>query len=122
MPMRSIAPPIDVELNIPEGTGVLPSPAASLNGYQHNFSYSCASSSTRVDTSSPISATLNADISANKMPRSVHPVEWTVEEVVDWLRYKGFDEMVCDKFSEQEITGDVLLELDVAILKSEIGI
>jgi hypothetical protein len=52
----------------------------------------------------------------------VHPADWTVDEVVDWLRSKGFDEAVCEKFIEQEITGDVLLELDVNVLKSEIGI
>ncbi|KAF8806186.1 hypothetical protein BYT27DRAFT_7191502 [Phlegmacium glaucopus] len=51
-----------------------------------------------------------------------HPTEWSVEEVVDWLGGKGFDQDVCDKFVEQEITGDVLLELDVNLLKSEIGV
>ncbi|KAJ7170172.1 hypothetical protein C8R46DRAFT_994929 [Mycena filopes] len=51
-----------------------------------------------------------------------HPSEWTVDEVVDWLKSKGFDEDVCDKFTEQEITGDVLLDLDVNLLKTEIGI
>ncbi|KAJ7847871.1 hypothetical protein B0H13DRAFT_2091141 [Mycena leptocephala] len=53
---------------------------------------------------------------------SKHPSEWTVDEVVDWLKSKGFDEDVCDKFTEQEITGDVLLDLDVNLLKTEIGI
>ncbi|KAJ7109899.1 hypothetical protein C8R44DRAFT_678459 [Mycena epipterygia] len=53
---------------------------------------------------------------------SKHPSEWTVDEVVDWLKTKGFDEDVCDKFTEQEITGDVLLDLDVNLLKTEIGI
>ena len=27
-----------------------------------------------------------------------HPSEWTVDEVVDWLKSKGFDQGVCDKF------------------------
>jgi len=45
------------------------------------------------------------------------PVEWTVEQVVEWIRSKGFDEGVCGKFAEHEITGDVLLELDVNMLK-----
>jgi hypothetical protein len=27
-----------------------------------------------------------------------HPMEWSVKEVVDWLKSKGFDEDVCDKF------------------------
>ncbi|KAJ7459106.1 hypothetical protein B0H11DRAFT_179716 [Mycena galericulata] len=51
-----------------------------------------------------------------------HPSEWTVEEVVEWIKSKGFDEDVCDKFTEQEITGDVLLDLNVDLLKTEIGI
>lgn len=51
-----------------------------------------------------------------------HPSEWSVEDVVEWLKTKGFDLDVCDKFTEQEITGDVLLELDVNLLKTEIGI
>jgi SAM domain (Sterile alpha motif) len=109
-------------LSLQEGAGVLPSPAASLNGHQHGYSISSITSSTRVAASSPLTASRNADYSTDRKPRNAHPVEWTVEEVVDWLRSKGFDEMVCDKFSEQEITGDVLLELDLAILKSEIGI
>ncbi|KAF8652266.1 hypothetical protein AX16_004482 [Volvariella volvacea WC 439] len=57
-----------------------------------------------------------------KAKEKAPPVEWSVDDVVDWLKSKGFDKDVCDKFTEQEITGDVLLELDVNILKSEIGI
>ncbi|KAL0950372.1 hypothetical protein HGRIS_010337 [Hohenbuehelia grisea] len=52
----------------------------------------------------------------------VHPSEWSVDEVVEWLKSRGFDQDVCDKFTEQEITGDVLLELDANLLKTEIGI
>ncbi|KAG0697293.1 hypothetical protein DFH29DRAFT_1003838 [Suillus ampliporus] len=54
--------------------------------------------------------------------KSVPPSEWSVEEVVDWLKSKGFGQDVCDRFIEQEITGDVLLELDINLLKAEIGI
>ncbi|KAG2343720.1 hypothetical protein BDR05DRAFT_962839 [Suillus weaverae] len=54
--------------------------------------------------------------------KSVPPSEWSVEEVVDWLKSKSFGQDVCDKFIEQEITGDVLLELDINLLKAEIGI
>lgn len=71
----------------------------------------------------------------------VHPSDWMLEDVVEWLKSKGFDQDVCDKFIgtlssstisglhsnvpfliEQEITGDVLLELDANLLKTEIGI
>ncbi|KAJ7490170.1 hypothetical protein B0H11DRAFT_1694407, partial [Mycena galericulata] len=68
-----------------------------------------------------------------------HPSEWTLEEVVEWIKSKGFDGDVCDKFigksiyitdalglitqlTEQEITGDVVLDLTVDVLKTEICI
>ncbi|THH29883.1 hypothetical protein EUX98_g4312 [Antrodiella citrinella] len=49
-------------------------------------------------------------------------MEWSVEEVVDWLRSKGFDEGFLMIGAEQEITGDVLVELDQNVLKNEFGI
>ncbi|GJJ07548.1 hypothetical protein Clacol_001750 [Clathrus columnatus] len=54
--------------------------------------------------------------------KEIHPSEWTVEQVVEWLKDKGMDEVTCSKFIEHEITGDVLLELDTAMLKDEMGI
>ncbi|CAG8653147.1 12224_t:CDS:2, partial [Acaulospora colombiana] len=68
--------------------------------------------------------------STKKVPVS----EWTVDQVVDWIRSKGFDEGICKKFIgeysnelcpllimtvriEHEITGDVLLEFDANMLK-----
>ncbi|KAM6501320.1 hypothetical protein JOM56_004334 [Amanita muscaria] len=64
---------------------------------------------------------LNAQ-SVQEMETQKQPNEWTVAEVVEWLKTKGFDQDVQIKFIEQEITGDVLLELDANLLKSEIGI
>jgi len=52
----------------------------------------------------------------------VHPTEWTVEETVHWLRSKGLEDTLCEKFVQQEITGDALLNLNVTSLKTEIGI
>jgi hypothetical protein len=34
---------------------------------------------------------------SSKRPKS-HPSDWNVEEVVDWLRSKGFDQSICDIF------------------------
>ncbi|KAF9478688.1 hypothetical protein BDN70DRAFT_879712 [Pholiota conissans] len=65
---------------------------------------------------------LQKSVSSTSDLKKKHPTEWSVDEVIDWLRSKGFDQDVCDKFTEQEITGDVLLELDVNLLKTEIGI
>ncbi|KIJ95518.1 hypothetical protein K443DRAFT_682969 [Laccaria amethystina LaAM-08-1] len=51
-----------------------------------------------------------------------NPSEWTVDEVVEWLKGKGIDQNICDKFVAHEITGDVLLKLDVDLLKTEVGV
>lgn len=46
------------------------------------------------------------------------PTEWNVDHVVEWARSKGWDEAaVVSKFREHEISGDVLLEMDINILK-----
>ncbi|CAO3591763.1 unnamed protein product [Absidia cylindrospora] len=44
------------------------------------------------------------------------PEQWDTEQVADWLNQLGFDTIV-DQFIEQEITGDILLELSLASLK-----
>jgi SAM domain (Sterile alpha motif) len=107
-------------------------PSPSPSGYGHrNASRSSVATSAFITDSSLFSASYSSTRSADlvyKKPRGVDPVEpndaveWNVEEVVDWLRAKGFDDMVCNKFIEQEVRGDVLLELDVGVLKSELGI
>lgn len=45
------------------------------------------------------------------------PASWTVDDVVQWAQAKGFDESICSKFVEHDISGDVLLELDATLLK-----
>lgn len=45
------------------------------------------------------------------------PMTWNVDEVVAWGKQKGFDALTVGKFAEHEISGDVLLEMDVAMLK-----
>ncbi|KAH9056353.1 hypothetical protein EDB87DRAFT_1637438 [Lactarius vividus] len=106
-------------LSLKEAAGVLPSPAASTTGHRHGYSFGSATSSTRATAASPLLLGIRT---VDQRLRHVHPADWTVEEVIDWLRSKGFDEDSCKKFAEQEITGDVLLDLDVNVLKSEIGI
>lgn len=50
------------------------------------------------------------------------PADWSVSQVCQWARSKGWDEAsVVSHFAEQEISGDVLLDLDINMLK-EIGI
>ncbi|KAH8118838.1 hypothetical protein DFH11DRAFT_1569588 [Phellopilus nigrolimitatus] len=61
---------------------------------------------------------------ASQIPKAAAspPSEWSVEEVVEWAKSKGFDSSVTDKFIEHEISGDVLLELDANVLKTELEI
>jgi hypothetical protein len=70
---------------------------------------------------SPLSRSRSAPFSPSRERLYVHPTEWTVDETVNWLRSKGFDD-VCEKFIEQETAGDALLNLDAISLKTEIGI
>ncbi len=72
--------------------------------------------------SSPLSRSRSAPFSPLRERLYVHPIEWTVEDTVNWLRSKGFEDAVCEKFIEQETTGDALLNLNAASLKTEIGI
>jgi SAM domain (Sterile alpha motif) len=72
--------------------------------------------------SSPLSRSSSASFSPLRERLYVHPIEWTIEETVNWLSSKGFEDTVCEKFIEQETTGDALLNLNVTSLKTEIGI
>ncbi|CAG8454815.1 12551_t:CDS:10 [Ambispora gerdemannii] len=45
-----------------------------------------------------------------------HPSNWDVEKVCSWLHEKGFDSLM-HQFIENDITGDVLLELTLVTLK-----
>lgn len=55
--------------------------------------------------------------STNVVVSSAAPSLWTVEEVVSWARSRGFEEIICQKFEEHEISGDILLDLDANLLK-----
>ncbi|KAI0043502.1 hypothetical protein FA95DRAFT_1524163, partial [Auriscalpium vulgare] len=122
-------PPIVAAVIPQDPASVLPSPAASSAGHMQGYSVSSTNSSFRAAASSPLSQSQ----SQSRVPQvalsqtlsksnNSHPSDWTVDEVLEWLRSKGFDEGVCEKFTEQEITGDVLLDLDINVLKTEIGI
>lgn len=98
--------------------GVLPSSPTSPNSHSPGSN----SSTTPFSMTSPLSRSHSAPYSSSRERLYVHPTEWTVEETVKWLRSKGFDDSVCEKFIEQETAGDALLNLDAASLKTEIGI
>jgi len=67
-------------------------------------------------------ATLTSSPTSTQGRNETPPAQWNVEQVVDWLKSKEFEQDICDKFLEEEITGDVLLDLDTEALKSELGI
>lgn len=71
---------------------------------------------TGLTSSSASSPSVVSPNTASRMPAKP-PMTWTVEDVVEWAHSRGFDEAVCNKFVEQDITGDVLLELDANLLK-----
>ncbi|KAF8204568.1 hypothetical protein BJ912DRAFT_938742 [Pholiota molesta] len=105
----------------------LPSPSISTQfnstlHSKHNSIVSTQSAPQAMAISASPQAQMQQSVSTSSDLKKKHPTEWTVEEVIEWLKSRGFDQDVCDKFTEQEITGDVLLELDVNLLKSEIGI
>ncbi|KAH9939312.1 uncharacterized protein BXZ73DRAFT_43776 [Epithele typhae] len=123
-PTPSATQPVE-PLPIAALVSVLPSPTTSSPGSAAASSTSGIQQALSPDTtvgSMKASATPSETATeASKGPQG-HPSEWDVHEVVEWLKSKGFDQGVCDQFTEQEITGDVLLELDANVLKSEIGI
>ncbi|KAI0774696.1 hypothetical protein BD413DRAFT_302983 [Trametes elegans] len=93
---------------------------SSAAGIQQTLTPATTIGSFKTSTSTPHQVENGTPDTAKKS--GIHPSDWNVEDVVEWLKSKGFDQGVCDKFIEQEITGDVLLELDANVLKSEIGI
>jgi hypothetical protein len=134
-------PPVRSPSPLRESLVALPSPSASSFSGTFRFSphQSQHNSITSLQSSTPAAALTEESEAVSQPSREkhdeklneqakekekekTHPSEWNVEEVVEWLKSKGFGEDVCEKFTEQEITGDVLLELDVNLLKNEIGI
>lgn len=79
-------------------TNGLPSPTASSFA-----SVGIQQSLTPAGSGSPLksSANLRRESSSSQLPKSrstTPPAEWSVEEVSDWLKSKGFDQATCDKF------------------------
>ncbi|KAH7912938.1 hypothetical protein BJ138DRAFT_1134406 [Hygrophoropsis aurantiaca] len=98
------------------------SPSSVIVTQQNSKHNSVASSGNTSGPSVPPNPIYDSPTNVDDRSKQQNASEWTVEEVVEWLKSKGFGQDVCDKFTEQEITGDVLLELDINLLKAEIGI
>ncbi|ORY90693.1 hypothetical protein BCR35DRAFT_299255 [Leucosporidium creatinivorum] len=118
---RAVTPPPAAATPAPIVTATDPihaSPAASLTSATHSRSSSrlgmaplTAGSIATIDTSPHGSA------NGSKTAPPHDPTLWSVDDVVEWGRGKGFDNLTLSKFQEHEISGDVLLEMDVAMLK-----
>ncbi|KAB5594201.1 Protein pob1 [Ceratobasidium theobromae] len=105
----------------------LPSPATSASGIGAGPGASLSPTSARFrqpstssDAPTPSTPATPPTVSA---PFTHTPTaHWTVPQVIAWLQSKGFDAHVQRSFQENDITGDVLIELDAPALKDEIGI
>jgi SAM domain (Sterile alpha motif) len=106
-------------VNSQSTTSLVPCPVAPSSSHTNVYSFGRAAFST---ASLPPLGTRSPTLSSHGGHQHVHPACWTVQETVHWLRSKGFEEAVCQRFVEQEIAGDALLNLDVSKLKTEVGI
>ena len=93
------APPLDTKRNSAPAPAtqplvVIPSPTASSAA--SGFGLSTPFQGTSISSTAPTSA---APPEAEEKKEPKHPNDWSVEEVVEWLKSKGFDEDVCNKFT-----------------------
>ncbi|KAG8683298.1 polar growth protein, partial [Ceratobasidium sp. 394] len=100
----------------------LPSPATSASGIVAAQSQNLSPTSARFRQASVASEAPSVYPPQNDDYTAVPTARWTLTHVLAWLTAKGFDQEVRRVFTENDITGDVLLELDAAALKDEIGI
>ncbi|KAG8738831.1 polar growth protein [Ceratobasidium sp. 414] len=100
----------------------LPSPATSASGIAAAQSQNLSPTSARFRQASVASEAPSVYPPQSDDYTAVPCAQWTLAHVLAWLIAKGFDQEVRRAFTENDITGDVLLELDGAALKDEIGI
>lgn len=80
----------------------LPTPPSSSIGGQHmskdNSPVSEKDTPKENDTPKEKGVPKEKEVLKEKEAKKTHPTEWSVEEVVDWLKSKGFADDVTDKF------------------------
>ncbi|GAA6036685.1 hypothetical protein NBRC10512_003519 [Rhodotorula toruloides] len=81
------------------------------------LSSSIVTAATTATPAASVSGDATGTSEAGKKDLPADPMNWNVENVVEWGKQKGFDQLTLSKFAEHEISGDVLLEMDVAMLK-----
>lgn len=78
------------------------SPSVSFMGNKHNsiMSSTSAPSMSMPIPHSSVSGSQSLSLQNSLSPVSkTHPSDWTVDQVLEWLKNKGFDQDVCDKFA-----------------------
>jgi hypothetical protein len=97
----------------------------SMGSPQHPSSATSSRPSSRTDAIATSQTTVDSSPREPKFPSGSStqglsmgdPRQWTINQVVEWGKSRGFDATTLSKFVEHEISGDVLLEMDVATLK-----
>ncbi|KAF9266108.1 hypothetical protein L218DRAFT_996886 [Marasmius fiardii PR-910] len=122
-PARSSPRPLPIPTSYTATTIATPTSAVYTNEIStaHSSPRHSATTTASISTA-PTSAVPSTTPPGTGLPLPADPTTWTLENVLAWLKQRGFDETVAEKFTEQEITGDVLLDLDINVLKNEIGI
>ncbi|CEP16346.1 hypothetical protein [Parasitella parasitica] len=102
-------------------------PSAALNSLEKSLSKSKANDSTQqkkmTSSVSCMSSISSKNIYSTVIQSLENPSlsskveEWNSDQVATWLMSIGFDKQLADTFKDQEISGDVLLELTLESLK-----
>ncbi|CUA67872.1 ATP-dependent RNA helicase FAL1 [Meyerozyma guilliermondii ATCC 6260] [Rhizoctonia solani] len=95
-------------------SGTAPAPTTSLSPTSIRFRQPSTGSDAATPTSNP--PTISAPFSQTPA------TQWTVPQVIAWLQSRGFDTEIQRAFQDNDITGDVLIELDGSALRDELGI
>ncbi|CUA68908.1 hypothetical protein RSOLAG22IIIB_08152 [Rhizoctonia solani] len=95
-------------------SGTAPAPTTSLSPTSIRFRQPSTGSDAATPTSTP--PTVSAPFSQTPA------TQWTVPQVIAWLQSRGFDTEIQRAFQDNDITGDVLIELDGPALKDELGV
>ncbi|CAO3593447.1 unnamed protein product [Absidia cylindrospora] len=122
------------QMHLPKEKGGLPTPSISTSSHQssqplpQHISSSSSTSSIQPSATSSTPASYQKKLSSKYVHQSVAnslqnpelqaslPEDWSVEQVGIWLGLMGFSD-IASTFQDQEITGDILLELNVDSLK-----
>ncbi|KAF1800867.1 hypothetical protein FB192DRAFT_1282871 [Mucor lusitanicus] len=97
--------PITYTMKAPTSTSAPPQSKKTIS------SMSSMSSISSKNIHSTVNQSLENPLLGNKVE------EWTSDQVSTWLISVGFDKQLADNFKDQEITGDILLELTLDSLK-----